>query len=273
MSPRSSSLTHPRGRLPARVYWIRRGLVAVTAIAMLFGFAHVLGAMGGGSGGANNAARLSADRSSTPSTGASTQPEQAYPSTNGAATQTSTPTATMAVPDGPCSPADLSVTPVVRQAYALHPVTITLQLSGAAPACTFTVSPKTVAVKITSGKDAIWSSQDCPQVIAKQDVVVRNTGSTNVVLNWRGHRSNGSCSVANEWALPGYYHVLAAVLGSTPTDAQFKMTVAPRAVITKTAHPKPKKNATSQPSHRASGGGSTSGNGSKCGGDNAADSC
>ncbi|HEX7738216.1 MAG TPA: hypothetical protein VF426_01060 [Marmoricola sp.] len=271
MSPRSSSLTHPRGRLPARVYWTRRGLVAVTAIAMLFGFAHLLGALGGGSGGGNHAAQLSADQTTAPSVGASQPPasEQPYVASS---SQGASPGAGLAVPEGPCSPADLSVTPVVRHAYALHPVTITLQLSGAAAACNFTVSSKTVAVKITSGTDGIWSSQDCPQVIKKQDVVVRSGSNTNVALTWRGHRSNGTCSVANKWALPGYYHVLAAVMGSTPTDAQFKMTVAPRAVITKTAHPKPKKKA-HKPSAHASGGSGTSGKGSKCGGDNAANSC
>lgn len=276
MSPRPNSLTHPRGRLPARVYWVRRSLVAATALALVFGIAHLLG--GGGSGGGNDTARLSADQQTS---GSSPSVSTVLPSIGVHKTPKSSPSVTLAQPDGPCSADELSVTPVVSQAYALHPVTIKLELSGSSPACTFTVSPKTVAVKVTSGNDRIWSSQDCPKSIKKQTVVVRSGADTTVPVTWRGRRSNGSCSTSNPWALPGYYHVLGAAIGSTPADTQFKMTVAPRAVITKTAHPKPKKKgdekgdkkstASSSPSSSSSP--SVKGKGSKCGGDNVASSC
>ena len=273
MSPRPNSLTHPRGRLPARVYWVRRSLVAATALAMVFGIAHLLG--GGGSGGGNDAARLSADQQSTGASVSSLLPDNVHPSRLAPHTPKSSPTVTLAQPDGPCSADEISVTPVVSQAYALHPVTIKLELSGSSPACTFTVSPKTVAVKITSGKDRIWSSQDCPRSIEKQTVVVRSGADTAVPVTWRGRRSNGSCSTSNPWALPGYYHVLGAAIGSTPADTQFEMTVAPRAVITKTAHPKPKKKSdkTKSTAPSKSPSASVDGKGSKCGGDNVASSC
>lgn len=298
MRPRQNSLTHPRGRLPARVYWVRRGLVAVVAVALVFGFAQLFGSVGGSGGGGNDTARLAADQESTAATASASPstpsfvfptPRLTTPTTEG------DPGEDLAVPDGPCSPDDLSVEPSVSHAYALQPVTIHLRLSGASPACTFKVTPKTVAVKITSGKDQVWSTQDCPQGIKKKTVVVRSGHDTKVSVNWGGHRSaNGECSISNPWAEPGYYHVLAAVLGSTPADSQFKLTVGPREVITKTTHPHTKKHdksgskAGSQESQSTSGeddassgsgaadegdkGGAT-GKGSACGGDNAASSC
>lgn len=286
MSTRPNSVTHPRGRLPARVYWLRRSILIGTALVLVFGFAHLLGGVGGGGSPSQQAdlaasgakKHTTAPSSTSPSTGPSIG-ASAGVSAHRTASPSATPSSALAQPDGPCAAQDLSVTPVVTTAYAVHHVAITLELSGARPACTFTVSPKTLAVKIVSGQDRVWSSQDCPASIAKGSVVVRSGAETAVRVTWNGRRSNGTCSRANAWARPGYYHVLGAVIGSTPADTQFKLTIAPRAVVTKTAKPKP--HSTPTPSHTASPShtatkkpsSGASGTGTKCGGDNAAGSC
>jgi hypothetical protein len=277
MSSRPSPVTHPRGRLPARVYWMRRGLVALTALVLVFGFAKVFGSIGGGS--SDKGAQLAANESTKapPSTSASANASTETDPSPTASTSSTAPT--LAAPSGPCNPEDLSVTPVVSVAHAVNPVTIALKITGSSPACNFAVSPKAVAVKIVSGSDRIWSSQDCPRSVPRQTVVVRSGAETTVPVTWTGRRSNGTCANTNKWALPGYYHVLAAVIGSTPTDTQFQLTVAPRAVITKTAKPKPhqKPTASSTPSKSASStpskGTGAKGKGSSCGGDNAAGTC
>lgn len=271
MSTRRSSVTHPRGRLPARVYWIRRSLVVATAVVLVIGFAQLLGSVGGGS--SPSAATLAAKQSPTRSPSAVTSPAPSTPASSSAPV--------LATPSGPCDLAALSVTPVVSVAHAANPITIALKVTGSAPACTFHASPKSLAVKIVSGQDRVWSSQDCPSSIARKTVVVRSGTEATVPVIWSGRRSDGTCSNTNKWALPGYYHVLAAVMGSTPADTQFQLTVAPRAVITRTAKPKPqhKSTATATPSAKPSKTASkapakgSGGKGSVCGGDNAAGTC
>jgi hypothetical protein len=173
------------------------------------------------------------------------------------------------------------VLPSVPQAAAGHPIAVHLRLEGTQPACSFEVSPDSLVVKITSGSDRIWSSQDCPHAIRKSTVVVRSGVPADVPITWSGRRSDDDCSGLTSWALPGFYHVYAAALGSTPTDVQFEVTVPNRRLVTKTAKPKPTKKAspaatakatpratpTAKPTPSKKGGGSV------CGGDNAAGTC
>ena len=108
-------------------------------------------------------------------------------------------------------------------------------------------------MKITSGSDRIWSSQDCPDSIKPADVVVRNGVPTYVNVVWSGRRSDDTCSRTAAWANAGYYHVFAAVLGSTPTDIQFEVTRAPTDFVTKTAKPKPSQSPSRRPPRPAEG--------------------
>ncbi len=82
--------------------------------------------------------------------------------------------APLAPPSGECRDDDVSVLPTVPRAWAGGPIVIRLQLTGTQPACTFEVSPESLVVKIASGEDRIWSSQDCPQTIHEAEVVVRS---------------------------------------------------------------------------------------------------
>ena len=254
---------------------MRRGLVTLAALVLVFGFAKVFGSIGGGS--SDKGAQLAANESTKAPASASTAADASTGTTPSPTVATSSAAPTLPAPSGTCDPEDLSVTPVVEVAHAVNPVTIALKITGSSPACNFTVRPKSVAVKIVSGSDRIWSSQDCPRSVPRKTVVVRSGAETTVPVTWSGRRSNGTCATTNKWALPGYYHVLAAVIGSTPADTQFQLTVAPRAVITKTAKPKPGKKSTApatpskSPSSTPSKG--ADGKGSSCGGDNAAGTC
>ena len=248
-----------RGRLPARVYWFRRTMVLLTAVALVFAVGRLLGGSGSSAGGgaADSAAVPAAKHSTTPTpTVVGPQPFQPTPTGKAAADPTGDAVA-LAEPDGPCGADEITVTPSVPAAVAAGRVDLVLELSGIKPACTFAVSSRTLAAKVVSGKDRIWSTQDCPNAIKATSVVVRSAAPTQVVIPWSGRRSDQDCTKATPWALPGYYHLVAAVIGSDPGDAQFHLQLAPRPVITKTAHPKTKKGS----------------KGTVCGGDNAATSC
>jgi hypothetical protein len=266
------SARRPRGRLPQRVYWIRRSVVLGVALLLVFGIAHLLGGNGKDPASSNIQASTS-----------SAQEQETTPSVSqGPVAASATPPrskgkAPLLPPSGECRDDEVSVLPSVKRAWGAEQTVIRLGLQGLQPACTFRVSPETLVVKITSGEDRIWSSQDCPDSIKDADVVVRSGVPTYVNVVWSGRRSDDTCSNQADWARQGFYHVYAAALGSTPTDVQFEVTHAPTHVVTKTAKPKP--TATTSPSSKASPNGkptsspTVKGKQSKCGGDNAASSC
>ncbi|MFT4009859.1 MAG: hypothetical protein QM655_07420 [Nocardioidaceae bacterium] len=246
-----SSVTRPKGPLPARVYWFRRGLVLVTALALVYAIAHYVG--GSGDGRDPKAQTMAGD--STPSLTPSptiTTPLPTTPADSKTAQAgkdakdkqakkqkaTKTPTASpLAQPSGPCDVDDVVVTASTDDARAGGVVPITLNVtSKESAACTFEVSSSSVVLRITSGSDKIWSSQQCPGAIPTVTVVARPEKAGTAVVNWKGRRSDETCSRQAGWAMPGYYHVQAAPLGGDPTDVQFKL----GAAVAKTITPKPK---------------------------------
>jgi hypothetical protein len=224
------------------VYWFRRSLVLLTALALVFAIGRLLGGSGGTSGPPAEAEPVAAPAPST-TVPAVAGPLPVVPSATGKAarpTATGTPVV-LAVPTGPCAVDEITVTPTVPVAVAGGRVSLVLQLTGIRPACTFAVSSRTLVARVTSGHDRIWSSQDCRTSVKAASVVVRSAEPTPVTVTWSGRRSDDDCSRSTPWALPGYYHLTAAAVGSEPADTQFRLTSPPRPVVTKTAHPKGKK--------------------------------
>lgn len=236
-------VTRPRGPLPARVYWTRRLLVVAVAFGLVFGIAHLLGS--GGSGGP--AARpVGADASSnapSASTAAASPQTAGTARSTGTAAKAATPTPTpLASPTGPCSGSDVVATPSVKgPAYAGRAVVFTMTLTTqTSPACTWDVSARSLAVKVTSGSDRIWSSQDCVGAVPKQVVVVRRDHPVTVAVGWNGQRSDADCTRATAWAEPGFYHVVSASFGAEPIDQQFELQAPLRPTITATPTPEGK---------------------------------
>ncbi len=236
--------------MPARVYWVRRTLVIVLALGLVFGIARLLGGTAG-EDGSEQAQVVGGDQS--PPGGSALSTEEADPSPsakpagkrskagkaeNGKPKKTETP---LAQPTGPCRNDEVVVTPKLRDAaYAGSPVRFRLKLTTAkTPACMWTVSPETLVVKITSGQDRIWSSQDCPAAVPQVDVVVRKDVPAKVDMGWRGQRSDSTCSRQPGWAQPGFYYVATAAYGAEPTAVQFELE--PPVAPTRTAKPKPEK--------------------------------
>lgn len=230
------SVTHPRGRLPRRVYWVRRGIVLGVALLLVLGVGTLLGGTGeDGPGSAIQATNGSTNGSTGQSAGASVTIGP-VPPTGKLRNRAQVP---LLPPNGDCQDEEVSVLPDVPRAWAGAPVVIRLQLQGTQPACTFSVSPESMVVKIVSGEDRIWSSQDCPEAIPTTSVVVRSGEPVEVPVVWSGRRSDEQCTGQLDWAMPGFYHVFAAALGSTPTDMQFEVTRASPLLVTQTPRPRP----------------------------------
>ena len=247
-----------RGPLPARVYWVRRMLVLGTATLLVVAIARVLGGGSDASSGSDPGAQLVADGSPTTSstlTGPPTTTETVRkPGTRASKSQAPV----LAQPDGPCANDDVAITPKVERAVGGHDVPIVLQLRTlTSDACTWRVSRDSVTVNITSGKDRIWTSRDCPAAIAPRDVIIRKAVTTDVALVWTQAKrsdSNG-CTRLTGWAMPGWYHVTTAALGGEPSDLQFELTTPVAGTITRTATPsqKPSQQASQKPSQSSSG--------------------
>jgi hypothetical protein len=266
-----------RGPLPARVYWVRRLVVLLVALLLVVGIARLLG---GGSDAADPqadaAANVAAAASTTPSATPSTTPSTALstgpsiglggspadlsapPATVGTVgpSASGAPTQALAAPQGTCADDDVTVTPQVPRAVAGRTVRIVLLLrTMTAEACTWHTGRQSVAVDITSGKDAIWSSRECPRAIPVTDVVVRRDVTSRIPVFWNARRSDETCSRFTEWAMPGFYHVTAAALGAEPADAQFELTTPVAGTVTRTASPtqSPSQSATRSPQTQPSG--------------------
>jgi hypothetical protein len=239
------SVRQPRGRLPRRVYWFRRLLVLGLAAALVLGIGTLLGGLGSDDPPpAARARTTSAEPRDVPSSQVPIGP--VAPDKKLLRQQKRTETV-LVPPSGECREDEVSVVPEVARAAGGGPIVLRLELSGTQPACSFEVSPETLVVKITSGKDRIWTSQECPRAIPKTSVVVRSAVPATVPVTWSGRRSDETCSNRTAWALPGFYHVHAAALGSAPSDVQFEVTVPSRPVVTRTAKPKPSATATTGP--------------------------
>jgi len=228
-----SGVARPRGPLPPRVYWTRRALVLVVAFLLVFGIARVLGGGSDGKSPAGDTAEQAAADQTPSTTTSATDTPKAKPGKKKKPV--------LAQPDGPCDPADITVKARIERAANDGRIGIPLMLTGTDAACTWTVSPSSLVVKIISGDDRIWSSQQCPRLVPQQAVVVRSAVATKVVLIWNGRRSDEDCTSASAgFALPGSYHVIAAALGGEPTDVQFLLTGPPRETVTVTPKPKQK---------------------------------
>ncbi len=105
------------------------------------------------------------------------------------------------------------------------------------PACTWTMSSSTLALKITSGPDLIWTSVQCGRAIPKQDLVLRQGASVRVPVTWSARRSEPGCPRLTAWALPGTYHLHVAALAGQPQDLTFLLEAPTPAEVTRTAQP------------------------------------
>jgi hypothetical protein len=221
-------------------------LLLALATLLVVGIARLLGS--GSDASSDPEARPAAATASDSGTGTPSTPPastsgtlEATPSESASAGKHHTSQApVLAEPDGACEATDIVVTPEVKHAVAGPGDGVRFKLdlqTRRAEACTWHVSSRTLTMKITSGHDAIWSSQQCPHKVPDEQVVVRRDQPTSVKVIWNGRRSDDGCPRATDWALPGFYHVSVAALAGEPTDEQFELRAPSAPVITRTPEP------------------------------------
>ncbi len=240
-----------RGPLPPGVYWRRRLAVLSVALLVFVGVGKVLSLSSDGS--SDDKAEQAGASSLTSPTATVPAPEPTRKGGKGkgkggkggkggqaAVTPTPTPTPTPVLPDptGPCADDDVFLTPTIAAPIGGADITIMLNLqTKVATACTWHVSPETVTMNIVSGHDKIWLSNQCPDAIPVQDVIVRLASVTQVPVVWSSRRSDDGCSDRTAWALPGSYHAIAAARGGEEVDVQFELVAPAPITVTQTANP------------------------------------
>jgi hypothetical protein len=223
------AILHPRGPLPPAVYWRRRlltlGVVAVV-LALL-----VRSCAGGGGGPA-----ALQQRSPSPTAPASVRPSASRTPSHApsgtaspAASPTPSPTASPAPsgPPKPCAAADLALSAKAdKQAYAAgqHPVlTIGIANKGRV-ACTRDVGQPAREIRVASGADRVWSSDDCSTGGASM-VVTLQPGAAPMTFSvtWSRKRSAPGCPPGQPTAAAGTYRVTGRFGDLTSTGDTFTL--------------------------------------------------
>lgn len=234
----------PSGPLPQRVYWMRRllllGIVLVITLLVWWlvsaaGDAEQTAAPGASTEGTPTTA-------SSPTTGANHKrdpavkhPRRTPHSRTAGATSTphpkssakkAQPTKTpLAEPTGPCTPTGVDMVIEVGDAKAGESNTATFELTSLdTVACTLAITPSTLVVKVTSGSDTVWSSDDCPDALLAKQVVVRADPASHYQFTWGGERSSDGCQPTDSAVTPGGYWIQAALIGGEPHKAYFDLT-------------------------------------------------
>jgi hypothetical protein len=205
-----STFRTPVGPESPNVYWRRRLIVGIGALAVIVIILLIVFAPKG---------------SKTP-TGASTT----TPPSN-----SSTPVATSAAGSGSstapkCAATDLVVTATVdKPKYTVEEQPqfgFTIENKGKA-ACTATAGSDVQAFTVTSGKDTVWASTDCQTKPTPATVVIKAGDKvTSGLVAWdRTRSSKTTCSATRTAVAAGFYHITVTVNGIvSATSPQFQLT-------------------------------------------------
>ncbi|HSS68601.1 MAG TPA: hypothetical protein VLK34_08610 [Nocardioidaceae bacterium] len=128
-------------------------------------------------------------------------------------------------PSGPCAPTDVDISVVVHDSKAGHANPVGLKLTSVGtPACTLAITSDSLALRITSGSDVVWSSDSCPNAILARELVIRAHKPVVYTFDWDGRRSTETCAQAGKVAEPGGYWAEAALIGADVHRAYFDVT-------------------------------------------------
>ena len=209
-----AAVLRPRGPLPPSTYWLRRAVVlgAVLLLLML-----VLRACGG-------------DDETTPrdtaSPAASEAPSDEPTPSETPSGQTATPTTPPAPVAAACAPAVLQVEAVAdRPAYrrpSIPRLSLAVRNGGRTP-CRLDVGPAQLELRVVSGADRIWSSDDCAPGGAPQVVTLPPGGVQRSTVAWPLRRSRPGCPDGQAGAQPGTYRVIGRVGTVTREGAAFRL--------------------------------------------------
>ncbi len=193
----------PVGPEPASTYWTRRAVLALVVLAALYGLVALLTGLGGTDTVEQGATEPTADPSATP---------QALPPETAEPTASASPSPSVKVPA--CADADLAVTAEAeRDSYPLGatPVLVLTIKNTSDTPCRRDLGPGAAELLVMSGRDRIWSSDDCSPGGEPGPVVLAPQKSDVTRLAWSATRSRPGCQGPKTPIEPGTYVVSARI--------------------------------------------------------------
>jgi hypothetical protein len=249
-----SSVLHPVGPEPSPTYWVRRALVVAAAV-LVVAIVIALIVNGTSSGSAvqpnpsppvaqtvpadtpspspmgstmRTPSALSSESASAESTAtgfASTAPSATAKSkSTGSATPTAkpSPSATKTTSPGPTTCPGSSLRPTLTGKQRLKPKqpnTFALSLiNGSGQTCIVTVNSKNFELKIYSGRDRIWSTNDCAAAVKPITRKLAREQAVAWAMTWDGRRSRAACKTRPEIPRSGTYFATAQLDGTKPVQ-------------------------------------------------------
>lgn len=210
-----STIKHPVGPQPDKIYWRRRLLVILGVVAVIVVIALIL-------------VRPGASKGETPAPGA-VGTQSPAPKSGSKPDATTIPTTAASVAGAACKPANIVVT-AITDATSYAPdqqpkLSLSLTNTGSA-SCTIDAGTATQVYTITSGTEVYWKSTDCQtnpvhtEVLLKPDKTITSTP-----IIWDRTRSDPSTCDSTRTPVPAggaSYHVKTAVGGiASNTTQQF----------------------------------------------------
>ncbi len=134
-------------------------------------------------------------------------------------------TAELPAADGGCLATDVTVTPAVAGrprsgtdvAFALSVATT------GASACRMELSSDVLLLKVSTGGQPVWDTEQCPGAVSERTVVLRPGWTTSVIVTWPGVYGDKTCTGTTRDAPPGSYAVEAAVYEGEPGRTDFEL--------------------------------------------------
>jgi hypothetical protein len=192
----------PVGPLPASTYWRRRVLLVVLLVVVLL----VLLKACGGDSKKDTLSGPGSSPTPTPTAAASEQPSAAPSVTVSPAPPSPAPLQT-------CRDAVLQVTAESdAESYASGAApkfTLTVRNIGSV-ACRRALGPGAVELRVFSGEDRIWSSDDCNDAKGQGVLTLAPGAARALSVQWSGKRTKPGCETGDP-AQPGTYRVSARV--------------------------------------------------------------
>lgn len=199
-----SSVLRPVGDKPPNIYWRRRVVVIVVLVVFLalliWGIRAVLGVMAG-----DEQAAVTPSPSPSASTLATASGTQ---SPSGSGTQSASGSA------GECGDDALKVsaTSSSREVAAGAAIKVGMLIENVSDsACSFDAGSANLSLKVTSGNDQIWSSDDCQGAGENAPTVVQPGGQLTSEVAWNGVRSAEGCPTGLAKLKAGTYQLRASV--------------------------------------------------------------
>lgn len=234
-----SSVLHPVGPEEPQTYWVRRAIVVGAAVlALIVVIAIIVSQTSSGSVVAQptpSALDPSPPAATTPTY---TPTPSATPSEPTDQPPTSSPKASRSSKAGKDTTTKPSASPSTKTASASCPAdelratltgkqrlkpkqpnTFTVSLiNGSGARCQLDVSSKNFELKIYSGRDRIWSSDDCAKSVKAIDKSLAKEQSVEWKMTWDGRRSRAECKQRPEIPKAGTYFATAQFEGAEPVQ-------------------------------------------------------